>query len=107
MKVLVTGATGYIGGRLLPRLLSLGHEVRVLVRDPKRLTSKPWAEEVEVMQGDVHNPESLRRAASGVEAAYYLVHAMCTGADFAKKDRCGAENFVRAAEGIRQAIYLG
>ena len=107
MRVLVTGATGYIGGRLAPALLSLGHEVRVLVRDPKRLQSKPWAGRVEVVQGDVHDPRSLAGAVQGMEAAYYLVHAMCSGADFAEKDRSGAENFVQAAQGIGQVVYLG
>ncbi len=79
MKVLVTGATGYIGGRLVPLLLAGGHEVRVMVRDPRRLDEKPWAPSVEVALGNVHDPLSLASALQGVDAAYYLVHAMCTG----------------------------
>ena len=105
MKVLVTGATGYIGGRLVPRLLEKGHSVRVLARDPKRLESKPWASRVEAMAGDVHDLPSLEKAVAGVDAAYYLVHAMCTGPDFARRDREGAESFVIAARGVRQVIY--
>ena len=107
MNVLVTGATGYIGGRLVPLLLAEGHSVRVLVRDARRLTSKPWANEVEVVQGDVHDPSALENAVEGMDAAYYLVHSMCTGPDFATRDRRGAETFVEVGRGLRQVIYLG
>ena len=107
MNVLVTGATGYIGGRLVPLLLSRGHSVRVLVRDVKRLEPKPWATSVSVVQGDVQDPSSLVTALEGMDAAYYLVHAMCSGPDFSKKDRKGAENFVQAGGGLKQVIYLG
>ena len=61
MNVLVTGATGYIGGRLVPLLLAQGHSVRVLVRDSNRLASKPWVGEVEVVQGDIHDPSALAK----------------------------------------------
>lgn len=107
MNVLVTGATGYIGGRLVPLLLARGHSVRVLVRDARRLASKPWANEVEVVQGDVHDPSALEKAVEGMDAAYYLVHSMCTGPDFATRDRRGAETFVEVGRGLRQVIYLG
>ncbi|MFC1660700.1 DUF2867 domain-containing protein [Gemmatimonadota bacterium] len=107
MNVLVTGATGYIGGRLVPLLLDRDHSVRTLVRDPKRLGSKPWAKEVEVVQGDVHDPSSMAEAVDGMDAAYYLVHAMCTGPDFAAKDRSGAHTFVQAGGSLGQVIYLG
>ena len=107
MKVLVTGATGYIGGRLVPLLLARGHSVRVLVRDSRRLQSKPWVNEVGVVQGDVHDPTAMAEAVEGMDAAYYLVHAMCTGPDFAAKDRSGAETFVQVGRSLGQVIYLG
>jgi uncharacterized protein YbjT (DUF2867 family) len=107
MNVLVTGSTGYIGGRLVPLLLARGHSVRVLVRDARRLASKPWATEVDVVQGDVHDPSALEKAVEGMDAAYYLVHSMCTGPDFATRDRIGAETFVEVGRGLRQVIYLG
>ncbi|MCJ7627561.1 MAG: NAD(P)H-binding protein, partial [Longimicrobiales bacterium] len=101
MNVLVTGATGYIGGRLVPLLLAGGHSVRVLVRDSNRLASKPWADAVEVVQGDVHDPPALETAVEGMDAANYLIHSMCTGPDFATRDRRGAETFVEAGRGLR------
>jgi uncharacterized protein YbjT (DUF2867 family) len=107
MNVLVTGATGYIGGRLVPLLLAEGHSVRVLVRDPRRLKARPWAGDVDVVQGDVHDPASLAAAVEGMDAAYYLVHSMCTGPDFASRDRVAAENFVQAGKHLDQVIYLG
>jgi hypothetical protein len=107
MRVLVTGATGYIRGRLIPRLLDVGHHVRVLVRDAARVTARPWSDRVEVVEGDVLDRSSLGPACAGIDAAYYLVHAMCSGDDFAARDRAGAENFVAAARAIGQVIYLG
>jgi uncharacterized protein YbjT (DUF2867 family)/uncharacterized protein YndB with AHSA1/START domain len=107
MKVLVTGATGYIGGRLVPRLLKAGHEVRVLVRDPARLSARDWTGRVEIIEGDVLDPQALARALAGADAAYYLVHAMCSGPDFAERDRQAARAFADAAQGIRQVVYLG
>nr|WP_234553851.1 NAD(P)H-binding protein [Thermus caliditerrae] len=82
MHVLVTGATGYVGGRLVPRLLEAGHRVRVLVRDSSRLEGRPWVGQVEVVRGSLEDPTALRQALSGVEAAYYLVHAMLSEEDF-------------------------
>jgi uncharacterized protein YbjT (DUF2867 family) len=107
MNVLVTGATGYIGGRLVPRLLEEGHRVRVMVRDPARVTGRPWASSVEVARGDVEDPSSLATALDGVDAAYYLVHLMDSGGDFAERDRRAAENFVTAGRHLRHVIYLG
>lgn len=72
--ILVTGATGYIGGRLVPRLLEAGFRVRCLVRDASRLQGRPWRDEVELIEGDVLRPDSLTAAMAGAEAAYYLVH---------------------------------
>ncbi len=107
MKVLVTGATGYIGGRLIPLLLESGHQVRVLVRDPARLQGRSWTDRVETLRGSVAEPEKVAEAVRGVDAAYYLVHAMCSGPDFARTDREAALAFAKAARGIGQVIYLG
>lgn len=107
MRVLVTGATGYIGGRLIPRLLEEGHAVRVLVREAERIQGRAWRDRVEVHTGDLEVPSSLAGAFEGVEAAYYLVHSMYTGADFAMRDLGAARNFVAAAAGLRHLVYLG
>jgi len=107
MKVLVTGATGYVGGRLVPRLVEDGHTVRVLVRDPARIAGRPWANRVEVAVGNVEDPATLGPACEGVDAAYYLIHLMDSGSDFVDRDRAAAENFVAAARRLRRVIYLG
>ena len=79
---LVTGATGYVGGRLVPALLEAGYRVRCLVRDPRRLRDQPWAGRVEAVSGDVTRPATLAAAFAGVEVAYYLVHALGPRARF-------------------------
>jgi uncharacterized protein YbjT (DUF2867 family) len=107
MRVLVTGATGYIGGRLVPRLLDMGHDVRVMVRDPARIAGRQWAPSVEVARGDVEEVQSLSAALDGVDTAYYLIHLMDAGGDFADRDRRAAENFVAAGRHLRHVIYLG
>jgi uncharacterized protein YbjT (DUF2867 family) len=107
VRILVTGATGYIGGRLIGRLLDRGHQVRVLVRDPRRLVDREWADRVEVHTGDLMDPSSLDGLCQGVDAAYYLVHAMYGGSDFAERDREAARNFVAAAGPLSHVIYLG
>ena len=107
MQVLVTGATGYIGGRLVPDLLGHGHKVRVLVRDPARIAGRPWVRKVEISAGDLAEPESLKSALEGVDSAYYLVHSMYSGADYAVRDRNAANNFVRYGSRLRHVIYLG
>ncbi|MHC4517924.1 MAG: SDR family oxidoreductase, partial [Planctomycetota bacterium] len=106
---LATGATGYIGGQLVPRLLEHGFKVRVLVRDPRMLAGRPWITGVEVAVGDVLAPDTLRPALSGVDAAYYFVHSMTGGSDFAQQDRVAARNFGRAAKdaGVQRVVYLG
>lgn len=107
--ILVTGATGYVGGRLVPRLLAPGRRVRVLVRDPGRVAGRPWAGGVEAFRGDVLTGEGLAEALSGVDTAYYLVHSMSGGEGFAARDREAAERFGAAARaaGLRHVIYLG
>lgn len=107
MKILVTGATGYIGGRLIPRLLQDGHQVRAFVRDRNRLKSKRWFEQVEVVEGDLGEPETLTPAFNGVDAAYFLVHSMFEGDDFAAREKKFAENFADAARSTEKVIYLG
>ena len=79
--VLITGATGYIGGRLVPRLLDAGYRVRCLVRDATRLQGRAWRDDVETIEGDVLRPESLADAMRDAAVAYYLVHSLGAGAD--------------------------
>lgn len=107
MKILVTGATGYIGGRLIPKLLELKHDVRVFVRDPKRLRGKKWVDRVEIATGDLKNQDEIKRALEGIDVAYFLVHAMYSGEDYAEKERLYAHNFALAAKNIEKVIYLG
>ncbi|WP_344079291.1 SDR family oxidoreductase [Luedemannella helvata] len=108
MRCLVTGATGYVGGRLVPRLLAAGHDVRCLVRNPVRLRDEPWADTVEIVAGDVTKPDGLVDALRGCDVAYYLVHALGRP-DFPSLDRVGAEVFTQAAAtaGVGRLIYLG
>ena len=108
--VLVTGATGYIGGRLVPELLDAGHRVRCLVRNPAKLTDAAWSERVEVVEGDIADTEALDRAMDGIEVAYYLVHSMGGGSEaFDEVDRKAAATFRdRAAESdVAHIVYLG
>jgi uncharacterized protein YbjT (DUF2867 family) len=106
--VLVTGATGYVGGRLWPRLEEMGFRVRCLARQPERL-EKRVASGTEVYQGDVFDPASLSKALNGVACAFYLVHSMGTADSFEEQDRLGARNFAEAARqaGVGRIIYLG
>ena len=107
--VLVTGATGYIGGRLVPRLIAAGHRVRCLVRDPARV-DPDLADKCEVMKGSVDEPDDLQAALKGVSQAYYLIHAMRDNdPDFASRDRALADGFgaMCARTGVDRIIYLG
>jgi len=107
MRILVTGATGYIGGRLVPRLLERGHSVRILVRDRSRVTGRWWERKVEIAEGDLLDPASLGPALRDIDTAYYLVHSLGQGKDFAEIDRQAAENFAAAAKGLPLVIYVG
>ncbi|WP_152560763.1 NAD(P)H-binding protein [Thermus caliditerrae] len=141
MHVLVTGATGYVGGRLstpswrkprrgpqrgdkqaalaladgaafargclVPRLLEAGHRVRVPVWDPSRLEGRPWTERVEVVPGSLEDPTALRQALSGVEAAYYLVHAMLSEEDFPQAEERQARTFAHVARGSSGPLLFG
>ena len=107
--ILVTGATGYIGGRLVPRLIDLGHNVRVLVRSQARAFARPWAGQVEIIVGDARDSPSLAEALDGVDTAYYLIHSMTSGDDFHALDIEAARTFGKAAgdAGVRRIIYVG
>jgi uncharacterized protein YbjT (DUF2867 family) len=107
--VLITGATGYIGGQLVPRLLKQGRRIKVLVRDPSGLQDQPWANQVEVTMGDALEPASVAAALEGVHTAYYLIHSMMSGEDFHQRDLRAAETFGHAAHRarVKRIIYLG
>jgi uncharacterized protein YbjT (DUF2867 family)/uncharacterized protein YndB with AHSA1/START domain len=112
LPVAVIGATGYVGGRLAPRLLEAGHAVRAVGRSASKLACRPWAgrEGVSVAEADVMDHPSLAEALSGCRAAFYLVHSMDpSGKDFAERDRKAAANMAEAAEaaGLQRIIYLG
>lgn len=106
--VLLTGASGYVGGRLIPLLEQQPVVLRCLARNPDELR-RSVKESTQILQGDVLDPASLDRALNGVHTAYYLVHLMSGSKDFEKQDRQGAENFAAAARkaGVRRIIYLG
>ncbi|MGO8683046.1 MAG: DUF2867 domain-containing protein [Thermoleophilia bacterium] len=107
--LLVTGATGYVGGRLVPRLLADGYRVRCLTREAARLGGREWADRVEIVEGDVLRPATLSDALSGVSVAYYLVHSMAAGTGFRERDLAAASGFAAAAAaaGVGRIIYLG
>ncbi len=109
-RVLITGATGYIGGRLVPRLLEDGVSVRCLTRDPHKLDDMWWRGDVEVVEGDLLEPSSLQGVFEGCTEAVYLVHSMDqTGGDFGQRDREAARNFAFACDEarLRRTVYLG
>ncbi len=107
-RCLVTGATGYIGGLLGPELLDAGLQVRAMARTPDKLAKAPWRDSVEVVRGDLTDPDSLAEAFDGVDVVYYLVHSMGTSKDFVAEERRSARNVVEAARrtGVRRLVYL-
>ncbi|NGP09175.1 SDR family oxidoreductase [Rhodococcus sp. 14C212] len=109
LRILVTGATGYIGGRLAPLLIDAGHRVRVLARTPDKLRDVPWAGDVEIVRGDLTDPESLAVACRDIDVLYYLVHSMGGRGEFIDTERTEAENVATAARtaGVQRIVYLG
>jgi uncharacterized protein YbjT (DUF2867 family) len=109
LRCLVTGASGYIGGRLVPELLRAGHTVRCMARDPGKLSDRPWSDQVEIAVADAMDESAVRRAMEGVDVAYYLIHSLGTGASFEQRDRIAARIFAAAAKAAeaRRIVYLG
>ena len=107
--VLVAGGTGYVGSRLIPKLLEEGHRVRVAARGVRSINKHRWAADVEFFQGDLTDPSVCGRALSGADHAFYLVHSLGEGREFAAKEAAVAEAFslAAAAEGVKRIIYLG
>src|SRR5258705_13520998 len=105
---LVTGATGYIGGRLVPRLLAAGHQVRCLTRTPQSLRDVPWRSAVELVAGDLLDPDAARAALTDIDVAYYLVHSLGSPS-FEEGDSSAATTFVdpAAATGVGRIVYPG
>ncbi len=108
VRCLVTGATGYIGARLVPRLLDEGHRVRALARDPGKLADVPWRERAEVARGDLGELDSLIAAFDGMDVVYYLVHSMGTSKNFTAEETRAVRNVVTAARrtGVQRVVYL-
>ncbi|MEO7448691.1 MAG: NAD(P)H-binding protein, partial [Humibacillus sp.] len=106
---LVTGASGYVGGQLVPRLLENGWTVKVLTRRRSSVADRAWADDVEVVEGDVASEADMRAALAGVDATWYLVHSMDDRPDFQQRDRDAATTFAAAAahEGVSRIVYLG
>ncbi|HSG45112.1 MAG TPA: NAD(P)H-binding protein [Anaerolineales bacterium] len=107
--ILVTGATGYIASRLIPRLLDSGYKVRAIARNSLRLKGRAWFKKIEVIQADVTSPETLAHALDGVHTAYYLIHNMSAGHGYTSLEIDSARTFAFTAEeaGIEHIIYLG
>jgi uncharacterized protein YbjT (DUF2867 family) len=109
MHVLVLGATGYVGGRVVPELLAAGHTVRCAVRLPAKLDARAWRDRIEVVRGDVTDRASMDAACAGIDAVLFLVHAMDGAPDFAAREAAGARTVrdAAAAAGVGRIVYLG
>ncbi len=107
--ILVTGASGYVGGRLVRDLVADKCDVRVLVRDAQKVKDQPWAKDVEIAEGNANNPDDLRLALKGVHTAFYLLHSINAGKNFDEVESAMARNFAAAAEAesVSQIVYLG
>lgn len=105
----VTGVTGYVGGRLVPELLAAGYRVRALARHPERLRSRPWYDDVEVVAADAAQADEIGPALRDAHVAYYLIHSLGSGKDFAERDRRTARTFADAARAadVSRVVYLG
>ena len=108
-KLLVTGASGYVGGRLIAELLHQDVAIRVMVRDARKIAGQVWFSQVEVVEASAENPEQLDLALAGVDTAFYLIHSINTGANFDETEARIAKNFADAAERqqVKQIVYLG
>ncbi len=106
---LVTGATGYVGGRLVPQLLEAGLRVRILARHPERLRDRPWFDQVEVISGDAGDTDAVRAAMQGADVAYYLLHSIQEGSGLEDSERRIAQSFADAARDsdLARIVYLG
>ena len=106
---LVTGATGYVGGRLVPELLDAGHRVRVMVRDERKARAHVWSVDVDIAVADATERDQVAAALEGIDVAYFLLHSIGTGDDFAETERQIAETFASEAKraGVRRIVYLG
>ncbi|MEI7442871.1 MAG: SDR family oxidoreductase [Actinomycetes bacterium] len=106
---LVTGATGYVGGRLIPHLLAAGHRVRILVRHPERVTQMTWADQVEIYSGDANDADAVSKAMRDVDVAYYMIHSIGSVGDLEKLERETANIFATCAKqaDVKRIIYLG
>jgi uncharacterized protein YbjT (DUF2867 family) len=109
LRCLVTGATGYVGGRLVPELLDRGHTVRVMVRDPGKIEGRSWGRQVEIARADAMDAADVESALDGVDVAYYLMHSIGSGQGFAETERRIATTFAEAARrrGVKRIVYLG
>jgi len=108
-RYLVTGASGYVGGRLVRALVEDARNVRVFLRDKSKIQGQPWAQEVEIFEGNANSFEDVNKALAGIHTAYYLLHSINLGPDFDKIEAQMARNFAQAAkaQGVSQIIYLG
>ena len=109
LRCLVTGASGYITGRLVPELPAAEYPVRCLARDPGKLSDRPWSGDIEIAVADALDGTAVRQAFKGVDVAYCLIHSLGTGASFEQRDRDAAEAFADAAKsaGVKSIVYLG
>jgi uncharacterized protein YbjT (DUF2867 family) len=109
VKILVTGASGYVGGRLVPKLLDKGHDVTVVVRHRTRLADVPWRDRVTVIEGDLADSETVDRATNSQDVVYYLVHSMSTSKDFHTLERHIATTMAGSAKraSVKRIVYLG